>query len=72
MQLIYFLKRLIIPFFSQEPAFTLIRHTAKSQLGFKCVNLGSSLFESLSEGLTLGVVFLAIELMSKSVSAPIN
>ena len=72
MQLIYFLKRLIIPFFSQEPAFTLIRHTAKSQLGFKCVNLGSSLFESLSEGLTLGVVFLAIEIMSKSVSAPIN
>jgi len=64
MQLIYFLKRLTKPFLSQEPAFTLIRHTAKSHWGFICVNDGSSLFESLSEGLTLGVVFLAIELMS--------
>ncbi len=48
----------------QEPASRLIRQTARQQWRLIVVNLLSSVVESLSEGATLGVVFLAVEVLS--------
>jgi ATP-binding cassette, subfamily B, bacterial MsbA len=49
---------------SQQPATKLIRTTAREQWRLIALNLGSSLVESFSEGATLGVVFLAVEVLS--------
>lgn len=51
-------------FRGQEPANRLIRQTARQQWRLIAINLLSSLLESLSEGATLGVVFLAVEVLS--------
>lgn len=49
---------------SQEPVAQLIRSTARQQWRLLAVNLGSSVVEALSEGATLAVVFLAVEVLS--------
>jgi ATP-binding cassette subfamily B protein/subfamily B ATP-binding cassette protein MsbA len=51
-------------FRGQEPASRLIRQTARQQWRLIVLNLLSSVVESLSEGATLGVVFLAVEVLS--------
>jgi len=51
-------------FLGQEPANRLIRQTARQEWRLIVINLLSSLLESLSEGATLGVVFLAVEVLS--------
>jgi subfamily B ATP-binding cassette protein MsbA len=55
---------LLQTFRGQEPASRLIRQTARQQWRLIVVNLLSSVVESLSEGATLGVVFLAVEVLS--------
>lgn len=58
------LRKLLAPLLSQEPAAQLIRNTARQQWRLLAVNLGSSVVEALSEGATLAVVFLAVEVLS--------
>ena len=58
------LQKLLAPLLSQEPAAQLIRSTARQQWRLLAVNLGSSLVEALSEGATLAVVFLAVEVLT--------
>jgi subfamily B ATP-binding cassette protein MsbA len=58
------LRRLLEPLLSQEPAAKLIRSTARQQWRLLAVNLGSSVLEALSEGATLAVVFLAVEVLA--------
>ena len=57
---------------SQQPADRLIRQTAREQWRLIALNLGSSLVQALSEGVTLGVVFLAAEVLSAPVGSPFN
>jgi subfamily B ATP-binding cassette protein MsbA len=52
------------PLRSQEPAAQLIRRTAQEQWPLLAFNLGGTLVEATSEGATLGVLFLAVELLT--------
>jgi subfamily B ATP-binding cassette protein MsbA len=52
------------PLFDPSPAFRLIRQSARRQWKLLAVTLGTGLLISLSEGATLGVIFLAVGLMS--------
>lgn len=56
--------RLLSPLVGHEPADRLIRDVARRQWRLLAVNLGSSLLEALTEGATLGVIFLAVELLT--------
>ena len=55
---------LLTPFLSQQPAAQLLRTTARQQWKLLALNFGASLVEAFSEGATLGVIFLALELLS--------
>jgi len=57
---------------SEEPAAQLIRQTARKEWRLIALNLASNLVQALSEGATLGVVFLAVEVLSAPVDAPFN
>ena len=57
---------------SQEPAAQLIRSTARQQWRLIVLNLGSSLVEAFTEGATLAVVFLAVEVLSAPAGTPFN
>jgi len=59
-----FLQGLLRPLRGEQPAAQLIRQTARQQWRLIALNLGSSLIEALSEGATLGVVFLAVQVLS--------
>jgi ATP-binding cassette, subfamily B, bacterial MsbA len=58
------LSKFLQPLFSQGPAAALIRSTARQQWRLILLNLGSSVIEAVSEGVTLGLVFLAVEVLS--------
>ena len=64
MSLLKSLKSILLPFISQEPAARLMRETAVQQWRVVLVNILSSITESLTEGATLGLVFLAVQVMS--------
>jgi ATP-binding cassette subfamily B protein/subfamily B ATP-binding cassette protein MsbA len=49
---------------SQEPVAQLLRQTARQQWRLLGLNLGSSVLEASTEGATLAVVFLAVEVLS--------
>ena len=66
------LRRVLHPLRSQEPAAQLIRHTARQQWRLLVVNLVCSLLQAFSEGATLGVVFLAVEVLSAPAAEPFN
>ncbi|MGB5135693.1 MAG: ABC transporter ATP-binding protein [Prochlorococcaceae cyanobacterium] len=66
------MNRLLQPFISREPALRLIRQTAREQWRLIALNLGSNLVGAVSEGATLGVVFLAVEVLSASEGAPFD
>ena len=51
---------------SQDPASQLIRHTALKQWRLIALNLGSTVVGACTEGATLAVVFLAVEVLSLS------
>ncbi len=59
-----FFKSLLSPLQSQEPAYQLIRNTARTQWRLIALNIGSGLLQSFSEGVTFGVVFLAVKVLS--------
>ena len=59
------LRNLLQPFVSEEPVAQLIRQTARQQWRLLALHLGSNLVQAFSEGATLGVIFLAVEVLSK-------
>jgi ATP-binding cassette, subfamily B, bacterial MsbA len=61
-----FIDKIIGPLKSQEPAYQLIRQTARAQWRLVTLNVTSNLVGALSEGGTLAVVFLAVEVLSAS------
>lgn len=65
-------QRLLAPLLSQAPSARLMRQTARQQWRLIAVNLGSSLLEAFSEGATLAVVFLAVQVLSAPSTAPFN
>jgi len=60
------------PLLSDQPAARLIRQTARQQWRLIVLNFISSLVEALSEGATLGVVFLAVEVLSAPPGTPFD
>jgi subfamily B ATP-binding cassette protein MsbA len=66
------LHKLLECFFNQEPAAQLIRSTARQHWRLLAVNFVSSVLEALSEGATLGVVFLAVQVLAASDGTPFN
>ena len=67
------LKRILRPYLAplvdRSPAAALIRQSARSHWKLLAVTFGTGLLGSLSEGATLGVIFLAVGLMSGNSSA---
>ena len=66
------LRRLLQPFRSKEPVAQLLRETARKEWRLIAITLGSSLVEALSEGASLAVVFMAVQVLSAPVDAPFN
>lgn len=64
--------RYLSPFLSDEPVAMLIRDTARQQWRLLALSLGSTLLEAFSEGGTLAVVFLAVEVLSAPTTKPFN
>jgi len=60
-------RRLLQRFFSQEPADQLLRQTARQQWRLLAMSIGSSLVVAFSEVATLGLVFLAVQVLSAPV-----
>ena len=59
------IKRLLLtPFVDPEPAARIIRSTARHQWRLITINLAAGMFEALGEGATLGVIFLAVQMLS--------
>jgi ATP-binding cassette subfamily B protein/subfamily B ATP-binding cassette protein MsbA len=56
--------RFLEPFTSHQPAAQTIRRLAREQWKLLTINLSTNLLSSLSEGATLGVIFLAISLIT--------
>ncbi|MFO7628916.1 MAG: ABC transporter ATP-binding protein, partial [Prochlorococcaceae cyanobacterium] len=59
-------RRLLEVFLDQRPASRLIRHTARQQWKLIAVNMTSSIGQALTEGATLGVIFMAVEWISEN------
>ena len=59
---------LLAPLLSQEPAAGLIRSTARQQWRLMLLNIVTTLVAAFSEGATLAVIFLAVDLLSRPVS----
>ena len=57
-------RRLLSPLAGHEPADLLVRDVARRQWRLLAVNLGSSMVEAMAEGATLGVIFLAVKLLT--------
>ncbi|MBW4530496.1 MAG: ABC transporter ATP-binding protein/permease [Aphanothece saxicola GSE-SYN-MK-01-06B] len=55
---------LLAPFTDQRPAARLIRQSAKKNWKLLVLNFSTSLAASLSEGATLGIIFLSVSLIS--------
>ncbi|MCT0208520.1 ABC transporter ATP-binding protein [Synechococcus sp. CS-1332] len=55
---------LLAPFTDQRPAARLIRTSAKKYWKLLALNFSTSLIASLSEGATLGIIFLSVSLIS--------
>ena len=56
--------RLLAPLTDQRPAARLIRQSAKKYWKLLALNFSTSLVASLSEGATLGIIFLSVSLIS--------
>jgi ATP-binding cassette subfamily B protein/subfamily B ATP-binding cassette protein MsbA len=54
------------PFRDQEPASVLIRDTARKEWKLILLNFLAAIVQAAAEGLTLGVMFLAVEVLQKS------
>jgi len=60
---------LLTPLSSQEPVAQLIRQTARQQWKLLAFSIGGSLVEAFSEGATLAVLFVAVELLTEAPNA---
>jgi ATP-binding cassette, subfamily B, bacterial MsbA len=65
-------RRLLQRFFSQEPADQLLRQTARQQWRLIAMSVGSSVVVAFSEVATLGLVFLAVQVLSAPVGQSFN
>ena len=63
------IRQLLAPLLGRDPASQLIRQTARQQWQLIGLNLGSSLMEAITEGATLSVVFLAVQILSRPADA---
>lgn len=63
---------IVSPFRDQRPASRLIRETARKEGVLIFTNIISSLIQAASEGLTLGVMFLAVDVLSQPTSQAIR
>ena len=61
-------QKILRPFLSRSPASQLIRNTARKEFKLLFLNISSSIIESFSEGATLGLVFVAIKILSEPAS----
>lgn len=61
--------KLLDPFTSNQPASRMIRRLSRQQWKLLVLNLAANLLSSLGEGATLGIVFLAISLVTVNSSA---
>lgn len=59
-------QRTLKPFLSSEPVSQMIRYTAKKEWRLITLNIGTSIVESLSEGATLGIIFIAVKVLTIS------
>jgi ATP-binding cassette subfamily B protein/subfamily B ATP-binding cassette protein MsbA len=57
--------QLIKPFRDQKPASVLVREMARKEWKLILANLFCSILQAVTEGLTLGVMFFAVEVLSK-------
>lgn len=58
--------KLYQPFRDQSPAARLIRQTARKEWKLIVITFSSSLLQAVGEGLTLGVMFLAVQVLSSA------
>ena len=65
-------KRSLKPLRDSRPASRLIRKTARQEWRLISLSLGSNLVQAVAEGATLGVVFLAVDLLSKPANKSID
>ena len=56
--------KILAPFLDQSPAQRLIRQTARKEWKSIATNMGSVILVALSEGATIGVIFLAVGLLA--------
>ncbi len=56
--------KILAPFLDQSPAQRLIRQTARKEWKSIATNMGSGILVALSEGATIGVIFLAVGLLT--------
>jgi ATP-binding cassette, subfamily B, bacterial MsbA len=67
--LLSFPRRLLVqivkPFRDQKPASVLVRQTARKEWKLIVLNLFCAILQAVTEGLTLGVMFFAVEVLSK-------
>jgi len=68
----FLLLPILSPLLSQQPVAQLIRQTARHQWRLITLNLGSSLVEAFSEGASLTVVFLSVEVLMTPTATPYN
>ena len=66
------MRKLLTPLLSQEPASQLIIRTARQRWRLLTLTLGSSIVEALTEGATLAVVFLSVEVLSSPEASRFN
>ncbi len=59
-------RKILGPLLDQRPASRLIRQTARQQWKLIALSLATSVIQAVSEGATLGVIFLAVDLLGKT------
>lgn len=65
-------QRSLLPLRDPRPASRLIRKTARQEWRLISLSLASNLIQAVAEGSTLGVVFLAVDLLSKPLGKSID
>ncbi len=66
------LRKGLEPLRDQRPASRLIRHTARKEWRLISLNMLCNLLQAAAEGATLGVMFLAVDLLSRPEGSSIN
>ena len=61
--------QIVKPFRDQKPASVLVRQTAREEWKLIVLNLFCAILQAVTEGLTLGVMFFAVEVLSKPIGS---